>query len=195
MDAPPHPPPPPPHQLEWSISVFVHLYCIACIYPPSPISLQAYRSGLYGARYAWLILGWYNKGLWTPPPPPHQLDWSISVFVYLYCIACIYPPSPISLQAYRSGLYGARYAWLIPGWYNKDWWKLRSEEESLACTETEMNDAVQGYIACDSVRISPDNIVTVSGQVIILFPSLTTTLSVHFVRLKFSWWDRTWLLP
>lgn len=67
-------------------------------------------------------------------------------------------------QAYRTGLYGARYAWLIPGWYGKDWWKKNLSEESLACTVDEMDEAVKGYIACDSVKMSPYNIATVSGQ-------------------------------
>ena len=66
---------------------------------------------------------------------------------------------------YRTGLYGARYAWLIPGWYGKDWWKKNLTEESLACTVDEMDEAVKGYIACDSVKMSPYNIATVSGQV------------------------------
>lgn len=68
-------------------------------------------------------------------------------------------------QAYHNDMYGARYAWLIPGWFNKDWWKIKLENESVACTEDEMNKAVKGYIACDNLKISPDNTVTVSGQV------------------------------
>ena len=63
-------------------------------------------------------------------------------------------------------MYGARYAWLIPGWFNKKWWKIRLKNESVACTEDEMNKAVKGYIACDNLKISPDNnAVTVSRQV------------------------------
>ena len=38
-------------------------------------------------------------------------------------------------------------------------------EDSLSCTESEMNEAVRGYIACDSLRMSPAKGVTVSGQV------------------------------
>jgi len=67
-------------------------------------------------------------------------------------------------QAFHAGMYGARYAWLIPGWFNKNWWKIRLKNESIACTEDEMNKAVKGYIACDNLKISPDNTVTVSGQ-------------------------------
>lgn len=62
-------------------------------------------------------------------------------------------------------MYGARYAWLIPGWFNKNWWKIRLKNESVACTEDEMNKTVKGYIACDNLKISPDNAVTVSAQV------------------------------
>ena len=35
----------------------------------------------------------------------------------------------------------------------------------MTCTKDEMDEAVRGYIACDSVNMSPDNMVTVSGQV------------------------------
>ena len=62
-------------------------------------------------------------------------------------------------------MFGARYAWLIPGWFNNNWWKINLEEESVTCTEDEMNKAVMGYIACDNLKISPENAVTVSGQV------------------------------
>lgn len=71
------------------------------------------------------------------------------------------------LQAYHTDMYGARYAWLIPGWFSRNWWKIKLENESVACTEDEMNKAVKGYIACDNLKISPDNTVTVSGQVTI----------------------------
>ncbi|KAL9965837.1 hypothetical protein ACROYT_G029691 [Oculina patagonica] len=67
-------------------------------------------------------------------------------------------------QAYHTDMYGARYAWLIPGWFSRNWWKIKLENESVACTEDEMNKAVKGYIACDNLKISPDNTVTVSGQ-------------------------------
>ena len=69
------------------------------------------------------------------------------------------------LQVFKAGLYGARYAWLIPGWFGKNWWKIRLKNESIACTEEQMNKAIKGYIACDNLKISPDNAVTVSGQV------------------------------
>ena len=63
-------------------------------------------------------------------------------------------------------MYGARYAWLVPGWFDKNWWKISLKNESITCTEEQMNEAVTGYIACDNLKISPDNIATVSGQVI-----------------------------
>ena len=31
-------------------------------------------------------------------------------------------------QAYKEGLYGSKYVWLIVGWYNEDWWKKRDVE-------------------------------------------------------------------
>ena len=62
-------------------------------------------------------------------------------------------------------LYGSRYAWILPGWYRNKWWKSELIEDSLSCTESEMNEAVRGYIACDSLRMSPAKGITVSGQV------------------------------
>ena len=62
-------------------------------------------------------------------------------------------------------MYGARYAWLIPGWFSKNWWKINLDNETVGCTEKEMDDAVKGYIACDNLKISPDDTVTASGQV------------------------------
>lgn len=62
-------------------------------------------------------------------------------------------------------LYGSRYVWIIPGWYQNKWWKSELIEDSLSCTESEMNEAVRGYIACDNVRMSPSKEITVSGQV------------------------------
>lgn len=67
-------------------------------------------------------------------------------------------------QAYQMSLYGSRYAWILPGWYRNKWWKSELIEDSLSCTESEMNEAVRGYIACDSLRMSPAKGITVSGQ-------------------------------
>ncbi|XP_068685324.1 gamma-aminobutyric acid type B receptor subunit 2-like isoform X2 [Montipora foliosa] len=67
-------------------------------------------------------------------------------------------------QAYHFGLYGSRYVWIIPGWYQTNWWKSELTKDSLGCTESEMNEAVTGYIACDNVKISPGNDITVTGQ-------------------------------
>ena len=63
-------------------------------------------------------------------------------------------------------MYGAKYAWLIPGWFSKGWWKINLDNESVPCTEDQINKAVEGYIACDNLKTSPENTVTVSGQVI-----------------------------
>ena len=89
-------------------------------------------------------------------------------------------------------MYGARYAWLIPGWFNKKWWKIRLKNESVACTEDEMNKAVKGYIACDNLKISPDNTVTVSGQVAkSLYNIPTDKRGVRLFRVTFCLCSKT----
>lgn len=67
-------------------------------------------------------------------------------------------------QAFQNEMYGARYAWLIPGWFSENWWKKHLDEESIECTVEQMNKAVNGYISCDNLKINPDNTTTVSGQ-------------------------------
>lgn len=69
-------------------------------------------------------------------------------------------------------MYGARYAWLIPGWFSENWWKKHLDEESIGCTVEQMNKAVNGYISCDNLKINPGNTTSVSGQVSKLISAL-----------------------
>ena len=52
------------------------------------------------------------------------------------------------------------------GWYYKDWWKTNLTEEKIECTEKQMTEAVKGYIGCDNVKLSSQDTVTVSGEVL-----------------------------
>lgn len=119
----------------------------------------------------------------TTPVPAHNSTFS-TFFSGLF--------SFFVLQAFHAGMYGARYAWLIPGWFNKKWWKIRLKNESVACTEDEMNKAVKGYIACDNLKISPDNTITVSGQVAkSLYNIPTDKRGVRLFRVAFCLCSKT----
>ncbi|CAH1778015.1 unnamed protein product [Owenia fusiformis] len=52
-------------------------------------------------------------------------------------------------QAYKAGLYGRRYVWVLLGWYTEDWWQVEGETN---CTKQEMATAVNGYIGVDGLN-------------------------------------------
>ena len=81
-------------------------------------------------------------------------------------------------------MYGARYAWLIPGWFSESWWKKHLDEESIGCSVEQMNKAVNGYISCDNLKINPDNTTTVSGQVSKLISALFYDSCIYFTTCK-----------
>ena len=81
-------------------------------------------------------------------------------------------------------MYGARYAWLIPGWFSENWWKKHLDEESIGCTVEQMNKAVNGYISCDNLKINPDNTTSVSGQVSKLISAFFYDSCIYFTTFK-----------
>ncbi|XP_070533384.1 gamma-aminobutyric acid type B receptor subunit 2-like [Ptychodera flava] len=59
---------------------------------------------------------------------------------------------PLFCLAYRLGMYGPRYAWMIPGWYSADWWK--ENDPRVNCTTFEMEKVVESVIL--TVRVPND---------------------------------------
>lgn len=74
-----------------------------------------------------------------------------------------------SCQAYKQGLYGKRYVWIIIGWYEDNWWEMKLDEEHITCSAREMGEAVKGYLATDHMNLNEDDVTskkkTVSGWV------------------------------
>ncbi|GAB1598328.1 uncharacterized protein LOC115214515 [Argonauta hians] len=62
-------------------------------------------------------------------------------------------------NAYKRGMYGPKYQWIILGGYPEDWW-LRNDTN---CTREQINETIHGYIATDILPLSSSNIVTDSG--------------------------------
>ncbi|XP_072015076.1 gamma-aminobutyric acid type B receptor subunit 1-like [Amphiura filiformis] len=52
----------------------------------------------------------------------------------------------IFCRAYHEGMYGSKYVWIIEGFYQRDWWKIR-DENSMNCTVEEMRKATEGYFS------------------------------------------------
>ncbi|KAL3841947.1 hypothetical protein ACJMK2_020024 [Sinanodonta woodiana] len=65
-------------------------------------------------------------------------------------------------HAYRLGMYGTKYQWIILGGYNVDWW-MRYEEGVDLCTPTELNKTMNGYISTDILPLSSNEEVTDCG--------------------------------
>ncbi|XP_033632295.1 gamma-aminobutyric acid type B receptor subunit 2-like [Asterias rubens] len=63
-------------------------------------------------------------------------------------------------QAYKSEMYGSKYVWLLPGWFQREWWRA---EDDTDCTADELAKTVAGYFAIDSLDINIDNRSSISG--------------------------------
>ena len=103
---------------------------------------QAYKHGMYGAKYVFCVLYQAYK---------HGMYGAKYVFCVLY-------------QAYKHGMYGAKYVWLLLDWYDNTKWWLQ-DDDSIDCTQEQMTSAVQGYFSIESVGIVSYNTPTLSGMV------------------------------
>lgn len=73
---------------------------------------------------------------------------------------------PLPKQAYRAGIYGRKYQWVIAGEYSEYWWtKSEKFEKSGNCSTKELLKAIEGYILIDVLPLSSSNIMTASGMV------------------------------
>ena len=69
-------------------------------------------------------------------------------------------------KAYRAGIYGRKYQWVIAGEYSEYWWtKSEKFEKSGNCSTKEILKAIEGYILIDVLPLSSSNIMTASGMV------------------------------
>ena len=67
------------------------------------------------------------------------------------------------LQAYKQGITGKDYVWMLIGWYNHEWWE--KEDEHIDCSPEEMREAVKGYISVESLQLGDPDVVTVANIV------------------------------
>ncbi|XP_077989812.1 gamma-aminobutyric acid type B receptor subunit 1-like [Glandiceps talaboti] len=57
-------------------------------------------------------------------------------------------------QAYKEGMYGAKYVWIITGWYSSEWWREEDQDGSHDCTLEQLEVAVSGYFTTDALPLS-----------------------------------------
>ena len=64
-------------------------------------------------------------------------------------------------QAYKQGLFGNKYLWIIVGWYLEDWWTKTDEE----CTGENLLKAASNLILTSPLRLSNSPQPTISNKV------------------------------
>ncbi|CAH3143342.1 unnamed protein product, partial [Porites evermanni] len=64
------------------------------------------------------------------------------------------------MSAYKEGLYGSKYVWLIVGWYNEDWWKKRDVE----CEGEQLIEAADNMIETLPLPLSTSRKPTISNR-------------------------------
>ena len=64
-------------------------------------------------------------------------------------------------QAYKQGLFGNKYVWIIVGWYLEDWWTKTDEE----CTGENLLKAASNLILTSPLRLSNSPQPTISNKV------------------------------
>ncbi|XP_072854575.2 gamma-aminobutyric acid type B receptor subunit 2 [Pogona vitticeps] len=67
--------------------------------------------------------------------------------------------------AFNAQMYGPKYQWIIPGWYQTFWWeKAIPKLNSSHCLSTNVLSAMEGYIGVDFEPLSSKQIKTISGR-------------------------------
>ncbi|KAJ7991786.1 hypothetical protein DPEC_G00287480 [Dallia pectoralis] len=69
--------------------------------------------------------------------------------------------SKVFCCAYNLNMFGNRYQWIIPGWYQRSWWE---QANSTNCTTKKLLTAMEGYIAVDFEPLSAKQVKGISGR-------------------------------
>ncbi|XP_072039595.1 gamma-aminobutyric acid type B receptor subunit 1-like [Amphiura filiformis] len=49
--------------------------------------------------------------------------------------------------AFHEGLYGRKYVWILPGWFDDNWWRV--DNDLIPCTPEEMDTVANGYLSSE----------------------------------------------
>ncbi|XP_061521280.1 gamma-aminobutyric acid type B receptor subunit 2 isoform X1 [Phycodurus eques] len=69
--------------------------------------------------------------------------------------------SKVFCCAYNLNMFGSKYQWIIPGWYQGNWWE---QANSTNCTTKKLLAAMEGYISVDFEPLSARQIKGISGR-------------------------------
>lgn len=77
-------------------------------------------------------------------------------------------------------MYGSKYQWIIPGWYQGNWWE---QANTTNCTTKKLLTAMEGYISVDFEPLSARQIKGISGRV-----SDVTGVPLKVIQPDLSFW-------
>ena len=75
------------------------------------------------------------------------------------------------MKAYRRGMTGPDYLWIIPMWYNDNWWMSSSPSAS---TNSSCTDAIMMEVITGTIGWVPDGYLTLRNESQITFSGLVS---------------------
>ncbi|CAG10041.1 unnamed protein product, partial [Tetraodon nigroviridis] len=69
--------------------------------------------------------------------------------------------SKVFCCAYNLNMFGSKYQWIIPGWYQGNWWE---QANTTNCTTKKLLTAMEGYISVDFEPLSARQTKGISGR-------------------------------
>ncbi|XP_071809085.1 gamma-aminobutyric acid type B receptor subunit 2-like [Asterias amurensis] len=66
--------------------------------------------------------------------------------------------------AFRLGLYGPKYQWILIGYYTPRWWGKGSPSEHFGCNSSQIRESAEGYMTVTWSMNGRENATTVTGQ-------------------------------
>ncbi|XP_077984600.1 gamma-aminobutyric acid type B receptor subunit 1-like [Glandiceps talaboti] len=94
-------------------------------------------------------------------------------------------------EAYKAGLYGSKYVWIIVGWYRPYWWL---SENDTNCTLDELKEAVEGYIAVESLNSDLNSEPSISGLTSRAFRDELQRRGEHMTTYAPQTYDAVWTI-
>ena len=81
----------------------------------------------------------------------------VKLILIIHHISSIKRIIDFNVQANMEGLISSSRAWILPSYYNPNWWKIQ-DERSLKddeCSNEEMRDILESVIFIDTVKFPP----------------------------------------
>ena len=99
-------------------------------------------------------------------------------------------------EAYKTGMTGTKYVWIMVGWYDDGWWRTR--DPAVTCTIEEMDRAAEGYVAAGDVFLNPSGLAGLAGitptEFLDLYNNRTNYGQPHGSNLVAQMYDAVWAM-